>query len=51
MSPIQLICREWVGNSGLSESDERPTCLNDKKRKITSVYWRESSSDFVRGGG
>ena len=37
MSPIQLICREWVGNLGLSESDKRPTCLSDKKRKITLV--------------
>ena len=51
MSLIQLICREWVGNSGLSESDERPTCLSDKEKKIISVYWGESSSDKIRGGG
>ena len=48
MNPIQLICKEWVGNSGLSESDEQPTCLSDKERKITSVYQGESSSDFIQ---
>ena len=35
MSPIQLICREWVGNLDLSESDDQPTGMDDKERKMT----------------
>ena len=35
MNPIQWICREYVGNLDLSESDDRPIGLDDKEREIT----------------
>ena len=35
MSPIQWICREWIGNFDLSESDDEPIGMDDKERKMT----------------
>ena len=34
MSPIQWICREWIGNLDLSGLDEQPIGLGEKKDDI-----------------
>jgi len=35
MSPVQLICREWVGNFDLCELDDQSIGFDGKERKIT----------------
>ena len=38
ISPIQWICREYVGNLDFCKLDDQPIGFDDKERKITKVY-------------